>query len=88
MADNVPPLIFILSHLQDIASLGNQLKILYGVNKKQEHPWKLHWTSYGGKIQQEIEKNDGWSYWSVNYNRMFAVSTCFKLSSKIIHRLV
>eukprot|EP01127_Copromyxa_protea_P005878 TRINITY_DN1570_c0_g1_i2.p1 TRINITY_DN1570_c0_g1~~TRINITY_DN1570_c0_g1_i2.p1 ORF type:complete len:210 (-),score=64.06 TRINITY_DN1570_c0_g1_i2:162-791(-) len=50
----------------DIASLGNQLRLVYGSNKRQENPWKMYWTNYGGKIQSEIEKNNGWSYWNVN----------------------
>jgi tRNA (guanine9-N1)-methyltransferase len=50
----------------DVVSLSTQLRYSYGHNKKMEHPWEIHWTGYGGKLQKEIEKNNGWKNWKVN----------------------
>lgn len=48
----------------EIISLAQQLVFSYGFNRRQEHPAMIYWTSFSGKLENNIRtKYPGWENW-------------------------
>lgn len=54
-----------LNWLQDIGKCVKQMMRCYTLNRRTENPLQLYFSSFNGKSEQEMSKNNGYLNWDV-----------------------
>ncbi|KAK3907952.1 tRNA methyltransferase 10-like protein A [Frankliniella fusca] len=56
-----------LMNPRDLGKCVKQLMRCYTLNRRAANPMQLYFTSFNGKSQQEMSKNNGYSNWDVHF---------------------
>lgn len=51
---------------QDLGKCVKQMMRCYTLNRRTENPMQLYFTSFNGKSEQEMSKNNGYNNWDVS----------------------
>lgn len=73
--------------VQDINSLSSQIGYSVASNNRSLHPFKFYITNFGGKLEHQLKKQDGFPKWKLtcdtrHYSEIFDKSKLVYLSSE------
>ncbi|XP_034247642.1 tRNA methyltransferase 10 homolog A isoform X2 [Thrips palmi] len=55
--------------VRDIGKCVKQMMRCYTLNRRTENPMQLYFTSFNGKSEQEMNKNNGYMNWDVHFEK-------------------
>jgi len=58
-----------LMNQQNMGKALKQIMKCYSINRRLPNPLQLHMTSFEGRVQQDMEKNDGYQNWDLNFHQ-------------------